>query len=147
MRTHITEHGAFGDFQLHRQRHQLRRRLRGDHRGHELERRLRANRDLQLHDAVELRRQLRDVLLDDWSLELSRGPSYELFGRVIDLEPSGTLPAPEGRAPWLTAWQAAGVRLSNVRYRAPEQDGATLPAEAICDDVEVALERDVVEVQ
>lgn len=90
---------------------------------------------------------VRDVLLEDWSLELSRGPSHELFGRVIDLEPSGTLPAPQGRAPWLNAWQAAGLRIANVRYRAPVQDGAKVPAQGVYDDVDLALERDVVEVE
>lgn len=89
---------------------------------------------------------VRNIVLDDWTVELAHGPNHALFGGVIDLEPVGLLPAPVGKAPWLHAWDATGLRLSNIRYRASEVDGTRLPARAICERTQIDLERDVSEV-
>jgi polygalacturonase len=91
------------------------------------------------------RKNVREILLEDWWLELSHGANYELFGGVIDLQPVEMLPLPKGKAPWLYISDAGGVRLSNIRYRAPEAGGVKVPAEAVYHDVDIAMERDVVE--
>jgi polygalacturonase len=91
------------------------------------------------------RNNVREIVLDDWSIELSRGPNFELFGGVIDLQPAAMVPAPAGRAPWLYVTEAAGVRVTNVRFRAPIENGIKIPAQAMYENAEITVERDVSE--
>lgn len=92
------------------------------------------------------RKNVREIVLDDWSLVMSRGPNFDLFGGVLDMQPAAMVPAPAGKAPWLYVNEAGGVRVTNVRFRAPtDSGGKTVPAEAIYENAQIALERDVVQ--
>jgi polygalacturonase len=92
------------------------------------------------------RKNIREVSLEDWLLELKRGPNHELLGGLLDLEPVETRSFPSDTAPWLQLEEAAGIRLSNIRYRAPVSDKGPLPAEPFIRDSEIVLERDVMEI-
>lgn len=74
---------------------------------------------------------VRDIALDNWTLELKRGPNHALFGGTVDLQPVEMRALPAGRAPWLYTVEAVGIRATNVRYRPANDAGAPLPAEAI----------------
>lgn len=89
------------------------------------------------------RKNVSDVVLDDWAIELARGPNHELFGDVMDLQPVGMLPIKAGTAPWLTVRDAAGIRISNIAYRAAHAPAGKLAAAAVYDDADVVAERDV----
>ena len=90
-------------------------------------------------------RNVREIVLEDWSIALSHGENHKLFGGVIDLQPVVMLPIPTGKAPWLFISEASGVRVANVRYRAPQINGEALPAEAVYQNAEIAIERDIAE--
>lgn len=91
---------------------------------------------------------VRDVELRDWRLDVGRGQNRGLFKNVLDLAPAEMRDAPDPaeHIPWLMASDAADVRLRNIRYGRSKEEGREFSVEAVVRDVDGLVMEDVTEV-
>ena len=92
------------------------------------------------------RRNIRDIQLVDWKLELGYGKNRPLLGKQIDLQPAKTRPAPDARQhiPWLTVCDTGEVRVRHVRRGRGPNESASFRTDAMVEQAHL-IEADVYE--